>query len=305
EGAQLIDHGVDGVLQLQDFAFHVNRDLARKIAASHGRSHFGNVSNLCREVTRHEVDIVSEIFPGSGDPRHLSLAAQFAFSADFAGHTGHFTGERVQLVHHSVDRVLKFENFAFYINRDFAREIPAGHGSCDLSNVSDLRSEVAGHGIDRIGQIFPGTGHPRHVGLTAKPPFAAHLASHAGHLAGNPVQLVHHRVKSFFELQNFAADVYGDFAGQIAIRDGGCDFRNVSYLGGKVSRHKVYVVREVFPGSGDTWYLSLAAELAFGTDFARHAGHFTGERVQLVHHGVNGFFKFQNFAFDVDRNLAR
>jgi hypothetical protein len=34
EGVELVHHGVDGVLQLQNFALHVDRDLARQVAAA-------------------------------------------------------------------------------------------------------------------------------------------------------------------------------------------------------------------------------------------------------------------------------
>ncbi len=43
-------------------------------------------------------------------------------------------------------------------------------------------------------------------------------------------------------------------------------------------------------------HLGLAAELAFGAHFARHARHFRGERVQLVHHGVDGVLQLQDLA---------
>src|SRR5439155_6229197 len=64
-------------------------------------------------------------------------------------------------------------------------------------------------------------------------------------------------------------------------------------------------VGEVLPGAGDAGNLGLATELAFGADFARHAGHFGGERVELIHHGVDGVFQLQDFAAYVDGDLAR
>ena len=36
----------------------------------------------------------------------------------------------------------------------------------------------------------------------------------------------------------------------------------------------VHVVGQIRPGAGDAFDLRLAAELAFGADLARHAGHF-------------------------------
>src|SRR6516165_9685977 len=60
EGVQLVDHRVDGVLQLEDFALHVDGDLAAQVAARHRRGDFGDVTDLRREVRREQVDVVGE-----------------------------------------------------------------------------------------------------------------------------------------------------------------------------------------------------------------------------------------------------
>jgi hypothetical protein len=44
----------------------------------------------------------------------------------------------------------------------------------------------------------------------------------------------------------------------------------------------------------------LAAEFAFGADFAGHPGDFVGEGGELVDHGVDGAFEFEYFAAGVD-----
>ena len=168
ERAKLLDHGVERFFELQNFAAHVDRDLARQVAVGDGRRHFGDVSHLRRQVAGHEVDRVGEILPRAGDARHLRLAAELAVGADFAGHARHFAGERVELVHHRVDGVLQLENFALHVDRDLARQVAAGHGRRDFGDVSHLRRQVAGHGVDRVGKILPGSGHAGHVGLTAE-----------------------------------------------------------------------------------------------------------------------------------------
>src|SRR5213078_2781975 len=50
EGAQLVHHGVDGVLQLEDLAFDIDRDLAREIAFGDRGGDVGNVSDLTGQV---------------------------------------------------------------------------------------------------------------------------------------------------------------------------------------------------------------------------------------------------------------
>ena len=92
---------------------------------------------------------------------------------------------------------------------------------------------------------------------------------------------------------------------QVALCHGGRHFGDVADLIGQVAGHRVDRVRQILPHAGDALHFRLAAELAFRADFARHARHFRGERVQLIHHGVDGVLQLQNFAADVDGDLAR
>src|SRR5207247_2364321 len=73
---ELVHHRVDGVLELENFPFHVHRNLLRQVAAGHGGGHLGDVPDLVGEVVRHEIDVVGQVFPR---PRHafdLRLAAE-------------------------------------------------------------------------------------------------------------------------------------------------------------------------------------------------------------------------------------
>ena len=85
------------------------------------------------------------------------------------------------------------------------------------------------------------------------------------------------------------------FFDRLPLRDRGRDFGDVAHLAGEVRGHVVDVVGEVLPGAGDTFHARLTAELAFGTDFARHARHFGGEGVELVDHRVDGVLQLENF----------
>ena len=93
EAVELVDHGVDRVLELEDLALHVDGDLLGKVAAGHGGGHVGDVADLAGQVVGHQVDVVGEILPGAGDAAHLRLAAELAFGADLAGDAGHLRGE--------------------------------------------------------------------------------------------------------------------------------------------------------------------------------------------------------------------
>ncbi len=153
--------------QLQDFAADVDRDLAGQIAICDGGRHFRDVSNLASQVAGHEVHVVGQIFPRAADAGHLRLAAELSFRAHFARHARHFACKRVQLIHHRVDGVFQFENFALHVHRDLARQVAAGHGGRHFGDVSNLGREVAGHCVYRVRQILPGAGDARHYRLSA------------------------------------------------------------------------------------------------------------------------------------------
>src|SRR5207247_2020667 len=83
EGVKLIDHRVDGVLELEDLALDVDSDLLRQIAGGHGLGDLCDVADLARQVTGHEVDGVRQIFPGPCDAFDVGLPAELSFGADF------------------------------------------------------------------------------------------------------------------------------------------------------------------------------------------------------------------------------
>ena len=118
-------------------------------------------------------------------------------------------------------------------------EVAARDGGGHLGDVADLRGQVAGHRVDAVGQVLPGAGDARHVGLAAEPAFGADLARHARHLAGEAVELVDHGVERFLQLKDFAAHVDRDLARQVAAGDGGRHFGDVADLAGQVAGHRV------------------------------------------------------------------
>src|SRR6185312_9902011 len=106
----------------------------------------------------------------------------------------HFGGEGIQLVHHRIDGVFQLQNFAFDVDRDLARQIASSNGGRHFGDVAHLPGQVAGHGVYRVGEIFPRTGNARHIGLTTEPPFRTDFAGDARDFAGERVELVHHRI---------------------------------------------------------------------------------------------------------------
>ena len=225
----------------------------------------------------HEVHVVGEILPRAGHAFHLGLAAELSFGTDFLRDAGHLGGEGVQLIHHRVDRVFELEDLAFRVDRDLLRQVAVGDGGRHLRDVAHLGGQVAGETVHVVGQVLPGTGHAFHVGLAAELSFGTHFFRDAGHFGGEGVQLIHHGVDGVLQLEDFAFRVDRDLLRQVALRDGGRHLRDVTNLGGQVAGEAVHVVGQIFPRAGHAFHVGLTAELSFGTDFLRDAGHLGGE----------------------------
>ena len=83
-------------------------------------------------------------------------------------------------------------------------------------------------------------------------------------------------------------NVHSDFARQITVGDGCCHLRNISHLRREVAGHEVHGVGEILPSTGHAWDLCLPAQFAIRSHLASNARHFACERIQLIHHRVNG-----------------
>jgi hypothetical protein len=305
EAVELVDHRVDGFLQLQDFAAHVDRDLARQVALGDGGRDFGDVAHLRSQVRRERVDRVGQILPRAGDAGHDRLAAELAFGADLARDARDFRSEAAQLVDHRVDGFLQLQNFAAHVDRDLARQVAVRDRDRNFGNVAHLRGQVVRHLVDRVGQVLPGAGDAGHLRLAAEQSGRADFARDARDLGCETVELVDHRVDRFLQLQHFAAHVDRDLARQVALGDRGRHLGDVAHLRGQIRRKRVDRVGQVLPRASHARHDRLAAELAFGADFARHARDFRSEAAQLVDHRVDSLLQLQDFAAHVDRDLAR
>src|SRR5262249_6291575 len=145
ERPELVHHRVDGVLQLQDLAAHVDGDLLRQVAVGDGRRDVGDVADLAGQVGRHRVDAVGAAFPGASDALPLRLAAALPLGAALAGDAGHLGGEGGELIHHRVDGVLELEDLALHVHGDLLREITVRHRGGDGGDVAHLAGQVRRH----------------------------------------------------------------------------------------------------------------------------------------------------------------
>src|SRR5207253_465324 len=158
EAVELIDHRVDGVLQLEDLAPDVDGDLLREVTLGDGRGHFGDVAHLGGEVAGHVVDVVGEVLPDARDPLDLGLAAELTLGADLAGHPGDFRCVAARLSSDVVDGVLELEDLAPDVDGDLLRQVAVGDRRGDVGDVADLGRQVGRHQVDVVGQVFPDPG---------------------------------------------------------------------------------------------------------------------------------------------------
>src|SRR5205823_6508844 len=123
EGIELIDHAVDGVLEVEDLAADVDRDLLGQVAVGDGGRYLGDVAHVRRQIAGHEIDVVGEVLPDADYAANLGLPTQPTLSTDFTGDARNLGGEGVELIDHDVDRVLQLEDFALDVDRDLFRQV--------------------------------------------------------------------------------------------------------------------------------------------------------------------------------------
>src|SRR5262249_13570162 len=161
----------------ENLAFHLDRDLARQVAAGDGGRDLGDIADLRGQIARHRVDAVGEVLPGAGDAGHIGLAAEPAVGTHLASNARHVARIRREADGHGVVRFVDLQNFAFDVDGDFLGEVAAGDGGRDFGDVADLRRQIARHEVDAVGEVLPGAGNAGHTGLTAELAFGADLAS--------------------------------------------------------------------------------------------------------------------------------
>src|SRR5207245_2064189 len=194
EGVQLVDHDIDGVLQLEDLALYFDGDLLGEIALLHGGGDVGDIAHLRRQVARHEVHVVGEVLPDTADAAHLRLAAELALGANLAGHPGDFRGEGVELIDHGVDGVLELQDLAANVDRDLLRQVAPGDGGRDVGDVAHLGREVGCHQVDVVGEILPDASRPLDVSLSAQLSLGTDFLGDTRDFEGEGAELLDHRV---------------------------------------------------------------------------------------------------------------
>ena len=195
EGIQLVHHRVDGVLELENFPFDVDRDLLGEVAVGDGGGDLGDVPDLRGEIAGHAVDVVRQVLPGPAHALHPGLPAELALGADFASHAGDLGGKRAELVHHRVHRLadpeeLAHERPAFDVEGHRLRQVSPGHCSDNAGHFAGGLNQIADQCVDRVDRGRPGSGRPVQVRPLGDLPFLADCLAHPLEFAGGfPVEI--------------------------------------------------------------------------------------------------------------------
>ena len=178
ERVELVHHRVDRVLELQDLALHVHRDLLVELAAGHGGRHLGDVPHLAGQVAGHRVDVVGQVLPRPRHAFHLGLTAQLALGADLAGDASDFRGEGAELVYHGVHRLadpeeLAHQRAALDVERHRLGQVALGNGADDAGHLAGGLHQVADQGVDRADRRRPRAARARQGGALCDPALLA------------------------------------------------------------------------------------------------------------------------------------
>ena len=180
------------------------------------------------------------------------------------------------------------QNFALHVHRDLARQVAARHGRRHFGDVAHLAGQVAWPSTFTLSvRSFHVPATP---GTTAWPPSlpsvptsrATRVTSEANERSWSTIVLM------------------ASFSCRISPRTSTVILRDKSPFATAVvtsAMLRTWPVRlpaieftlsvRSFHVPARAWHRRLAAELAFGADFARHARHFGGERAHLLDHRVD------------------
>jgi len=121
--------------QLEDFALHVDRDLAREVAARDGGGHLGDVAHLSRQIGGEQVDVCRQVLPGAGHVGNHGLAPSRP-SVRLAGDTV-TSAANERSARPSYSCFLELEDLAAHIDGDFFDRVALGDRGGDLGDVAN------------------------------------------------------------------------------------------------------------------------------------------------------------------------
>src|SRR5690606_30959425 len=160
ERAELIDHRVDGVLELQDLAADLDVDGPGQVALRDRGGHPGDLADLTGQAAGHQVDRVGQILPRATDAAHSTLRAEPALDADLHRDPGQLRVELAELRVHVVDGPGVAEELAAerqigaLLVRALA-QVALGDRGHDPRDLAHVVGQAVEHGVLRVDQRAP------------------------------------------------------------------------------------------------------------------------------------------------------
>src|SRR5687768_7505205 len=305
EYPQLLDHRVDGVLELENLSLGFDRDLLGEIAIGDGGRDESDVAYLGGQVPGQRVHAVREVLPCARRSRYARLATELSLDADLPRHGGDLIREGPEGGGHVVDGVRERRDFASRLQYQPLRQVAGRDGGHDLGDAAHLAGEVGRHHVDVVREVFPCARDAGDTGLPAKPAIRADFASNARDFAGEGAQLFDHRIDGVLQFEDLAPGVDGDLLRQVAGRHRRRHGGDVAHLVGEVPGEQVDVVGQLPPRSRDARHSGLSPQRAFDADLARHGRHLIGEGAQRIGHVVDGVGQVGHFSLGFDDELLR
>ena len=200
EARELVDHRVDGVLQLEHLALDVDGDLLREVAVRDRGRHLGDVAHLAGQVRRHLVDRVGQVLPGPGDALDARLAAELALGADLARDARDLVGEARELVDHPVHgradaAELAADRLPVDLELDPLPEVAVGDRVDHARDLDRRPRQVVDQLVDRADLLRPRAGRPRDACPLGDPTLTTHDLAHPHELARHLLVSLDERVE--------------------------------------------------------------------------------------------------------------
>ncbi len=173
------------------------------------RGHRRDRAHLAGQVGGHEVHVVGEVTPRTGDAAHVRLAAQLALRTHLAGHPGHLVRERGQLVDHGVHgapdaQELASQRPALDLVGHVLGQVALGHRHDDPGDLAGGPAQVVDQAVDRLDAGRPVAVEGLLVDALGHPAFPADHPADPDQLAVAPGLEVDHLVEEVDDLAGHA-----------------------------------------------------------------------------------------------------
>lgn len=131
---QLVNHGVDGGLELEHFSPTLGLDFLCEVSLGDGCGDLDNVAHLGRQIVGHGVDVDGQIVPHALDAPNVGLSAQYTLGSDISCYARDFGCKCSKLVHHGVYGLLELQDFSLCWSLNLLCQIAVSDGCCDGGN---------------------------------------------------------------------------------------------------------------------------------------------------------------------------